>query len=86
MKNKPKNNPNEGMKKWARDTGKETERYRVMAERKTERLKKEGEDMDFNPSQPGSADRKKTECRAGFSHGRGNSDDIFWRLSGCLIK
>lgn len=73
-----------------RETEKEMERYRVEAERKMERLKKERgkerEDMDLNPSQSGRADRKETECRAGLSHGRGNSNDIFWRLSGCLIK
>lgn len=33
--------------------------------------------MDLNPSQPGCADRKKTECRAGLSHGRGDFHDIF---------
>lgn len=69
MKNQPKNSPNEGVRKWARDTDTELGRCWVKAERKTERLKKEpgkeGEGMDLNPSQPGVLTGKRQSVERG---------------------
>lgn len=76
------------MRQRKRETEEEMERDRVKSEKREKGGEAEERARRHGPSSftAGRADRGKTECRARLSHGRGNSDDIFWLLSDCLIK